>query len=84
MATIEDLPVRDFSKMTDEELLEAIKEIRSLRRSPDPAVKAACRKKAESKQRRGKAMALQKVDNILEGVTPEMAKALLAQLKGGN
>lgn len=82
MATINDLPIKNFSDMSDEELLERIKELRSSRRSPDPVIKEKCRKKAISKQKRGKAIALQSVDKFLEGITPEQAKKILQDLKG--
>lgn len=82
MATINDLNIPDFSKLTDDELLDLIKSARSRRRSPDPVVKEVCKKKAISKQKRGKAIALQDVGNMLEGLTPEQVKNLREQLLG--
>lgn len=82
MATIDDLPINNFSEMSDDELLDLIKAARSRRRSPDPIIKETCKKKAVAKQKRGKAIALQSVDKILEGLTSEQAKNLRKQLLG--
>ena len=82
MATIDDLPISEFSKMSDEELLELVKGVRQRRRSPDPVVREECKKKAVAKRKRGKAIALQDVTPMLDGISKEGAAALLKQLRG--
>lgn len=82
MATIDDLPIKDFSTMSDDELLDLIKGVRQRRRSPDPEVRKECVKKAVAKRKRGKAIALQDVSNMTNNISPEEAARLLKQLRG--
>lgn len=82
MATISDLPIPDFTQMSDDELLELVKNTRARRRNPDPEVKEASVKKATTKAKKGKAVALQDVSKMLKGLTKEQAAELLAQLRG--
>lgn len=83
MATIADLPIPDFSKMSDDQLLALIKDVRARRRNPEPEVKAAAQKKVQAKVKKGKAVALKSVDSLLEGVSKEDAAKLLAMLREG-
>lgn len=82
MATIDDLPIRNFQDMTDEELQQLILETRGRRRNPDAEVKKASVKKAISKKEKGKAVALVGIGKMLEGLTKEQAQELLKKLKG--
>lgn len=84
MATLDDLPIKKFSEMTDDELLNLVKETRSRRRSPDPVVREQSKKKAIAKKARGKAIALQNVSGLLDGLTKEQAKELLDKLNSSN
>lgn len=69
MATISG--VKSISEMTDEELREELRKIRTSRRTPPPKTyKTGERKKKES--------------NPLEKITPEMAAMLLEKLGGSN
>lgn len=82
MATIDDLPIRDFKDMSDEELQQLILKTRSRRRNPDAEVKQASVKKAVSKKRKGKAVALTDVSKMLNGLSKDQAAELLKKLKG--
>lgn len=82
MATISDLPIPDFSKLSDDELKQLILDTRSRRRNPDPEVKAASVKKAIAKKKQGKPVAQMDVSKMLAGLSPEQAANLLAQLRG--
>ena len=82
MATLDDLPIRKFSEMSDDELLELIKDSRARRRSPDPVIREQSKKKAIAKKARGKAIALQDISILINGLTKEQAQNLLKTLKG--
>ena len=82
MATIDDLPIQDFTKMSDEELQQLILQTRSRRRNPDPEIKQASVKKAVTKSKKGKAVALTDVSKMLKGLSSEQAAELLKKLKG--
>lgn len=82
MATIDDLPIRNFQDMSDEELQQLILQTRSRRRNPDPEVKQASVKKAVTKAKKGKAVALTDVSKMLKGLSSEQAAELLKKLKG--
>lgn len=82
MATIDDLPIRNFQDMSDEELQQLILQTRSRRRNPDPEVKKASVKKATSKAKKGKAIALVGISEMLKGLSSEQAAELLKKLKG--
>lgn len=82
MATIDDLPIRNFQDMSDEELQQLILQTRSRRRNPDPEVKKASVKKATSKAKKEKAIALVGVSEMLKGLSSEQAAELLKKLKG--
>ena len=84
MATIDDLPIKNFKDMTDDELRQLIMDTRSRRRHPDPEIKAQSVKKAVAKKKTGKAVALTNVTKLLNGLTKEQATVLLAKLKGAN
>lgn len=81
MATIDDLPIDNFSSLSDDQLKELILQVRGRRRSPDPEIVAQSRKKATSKAKKGKPMALTNVDQLLAGLSKEEAAKLLAQLR---
>lgn len=78
MATIADLPNKNIEDMTTEELMEAVKAVRSRRRNPDPELKAKATKIAI--QKKNKTVALQSVDSMVKGMTPAQAAELLAAL----
>lgn len=82
MATIDDLPIRNFQEMSDEELQQLILDTRSRRRNPEAEVKKASVKKAISKKQKGKAVALMDVNKMLAGLSKEQAAELLSKLKG--
>ena len=82
MATIDDLPIRNFQDMSDEELQQLILQTRSRRRNPDPEVKQASVKKAVTKAKKGKAVALMNVSKMVKGLSSEQAAELLNKLKG--
>lgn len=82
MATIDDLPIRNFQDMSDEELQQLILQTRSRRRNPAPEVKQASVKKAVTKAKKGKAVALTDVSKMLKGLSSEQAAELLKKLKG--
>lgn len=82
MATIDDLPIRNFQDMSDEELQQLILQTRSRRRNPDPEVKKASVKKATSKAKKEKAIALVGVSEMLKGLSSKQAAELLKKLKG--
>lgn len=82
MATIDDLPIRNFQDMSDEELQQLILQTRSRRRNPNPEVKQASVKKAVTKAKKGKAVALIGVSEMLKGLSSEQAAELLKKLKG--
>ena len=82
MATIDDLPIPDFTKMTDEELQQLILQARSRRRNPDPEIRQASVKKAVTKAKKGKAVALMDISKMLKGLSSEQAAELLKKLKG--
>lgn len=81
MATIEDLPIKRFQDMSDEELLASILAARSRRRNPPKEIKEVTIKKAVAKKKQGKAAALKDPTSFLKGITPEDAQKLLAQLR---
>lgn len=83
MATIADLPIADFSNLSDEELQDLILQTRSRRRNPPKEVKEASIKKAVAKKKKGKAVALKDPKDMLKGLSPEQAAALLKLLNGG-
>lgn len=82
MATIDDLPIRNFQDMSDEELQQLILQTRSRRRNPDPEVKQASIKKAVTKAKKGKAVALMDVSKMVKDLSSEQAAELLKKLKG--
>lgn len=82
MATIDDLPIRNFQDMSDEELQQLILQTRSRRRNPDPEVKQASVKKAVAKAKKGKAVALVGISKMVNGLSKEQAAELLKKLKG--
>lgn len=82
MATIDDLPIRNFQDMSDEELQQLILQTRSRRRNPDPEVKQASVKKAVTKAKKGKAVALMDVSKMVKNLSSEQAAELLNKLKG--
>lgn len=82
MATIDDLDLPDFDSLSDEELLDLIKDVRARRRTPAPEVREKARKKAVYKQKRGKAVALQNVSKMMEGISAADAAELLKKLGG--
>lgn len=85
MATIDDLPIPDFSKMSDEELLALVKDVRARRRNPPAEVKEATVKKAVAKKKQGKAVALKSAESLLKGVknlSKEQATEMLRMLGG--
>lgn len=82
MATIDDLPIPNFSELSDDELQELILQTRTRRRNPDPEVKAASVKKAIAKKKTGKAVALSDVSKMVTGLTKEQAAELLRKLGG--
>lgn len=84
MATIDDLNIPDFADMSQEELMELIKHTRQRRRTPPPEVREQTRKKAEAKQKRGKAIALQDVNKFTENLSPEQAMAILKEIQQGS
>lgn len=84
MATIKDLPIPDFSEMSDEELQALILQTRSRRRNPDNEIKAASVKKAVAKKKTGKAVALTDVSKLLNGLSSEQAASLLQKLRSNN
>jgi hypothetical protein len=82
MATINDLPIPNFSEMSDEELQALILETRGRRRNPDSEIKQASVKKAVAKAKKGKAVALTDVSKMVNGLSKEQAAELLKKLKG--
>lgn len=82
MATIEDLPIANFSEMSDEELLALVKDVRGRRRTPAPEIKEASMKKAIAKKKQGKAVALRSVESLVQGITKEQAAEMLSMLGG--
>lgn len=82
MATIDDLPIPNFSELSDEELQNLILQTRGRRRNPDPEVKAASVKKAIAKKKTGKAVALTDVSKMVANLSKEQAQELLKQLRG--
>lgn len=86
MATIDNLPIPDFSTMSDEELLARIKDIRARRRDTTSEAHKEAVKKATSKSKKGKATALRSVESMIQDISPDDAEKLLAKLraaKGG-
>lgn len=83
MATINDLPIPDFSNLSDDELQDLILQTRSRRRNPPKEVKEASIKKAVAKKKKGKAVALKNPLEMLKGLSPEQAAQLLKTLNGG-
>lgn len=83
MATINDLPIPDFSNLSDDELQNLILQTRSRRRNPPKEVKEASIKKAVAKKKKGKAVALKNPLEMLKGLSPEQAAELLKTLNGG-
>lgn len=84
MATIEDLELFNFSELSDEELLQKIREVRSRRTNPDPEVKEKTVKKAIARQKKGRATALKDVSHLTDGLTQEQAKELFELLTKGD
>lgn len=80
MATIDDLPIRNFQQMSDEELQQLILEARSRRRTPAPEIKEQSIKKAVAKKKTGKAVALTDVSKMLNGLSPEQLEELKKQM----
>lgn len=81
MATIQDLPIKDLSSMTDEELLECIKDVRARRRDKTSEAHQETVKKAKAKQKKGKATALQSVSSLVSSMSPTQAAELLSALR---
>lgn len=81
MATIHDLPIKDISTMSDEELKTHILKIRGRRRNPDPEMKAQVRAKAIKKK--NNSAALQSVASMLKGISPEQAAQIYEALQEG-
>lgn len=81
MATIEDLPIPDFSKLSDEELQGLILKVRGRRREPDPVIKEKAQKIGQAKAKKGKPMALSSVSSLLNGLSKEDAAKLLETLR---
>lgn len=79
MATIHDLSNIDMSSLSDEELEQLIRQVRSRRRSPDTELKETAKRKAIKKKNNTDALKTSK--ELLKGITPDMAAALLAQLR---
>ncbi len=75
MATIYDLPIKDISKMSDEELQAHIRGVRSRRTIPVAEVKEAAIKKSRAKK--NKTVALQSIDSLIGDMTPEQARKAL-------
>lgn len=82
MATINDLGIPDFSKMSDEELQALVIESRKRRRNPPVEIKEKSIKKAQAKAKKGKAVPLMDVKKMLDGIDPSQAQELLNQLRG--
>lgn len=80
MATIDDLPIRNFQQMSDEELQQLILETRSRRRAPAPEIKEQSIKKAMAKKKTGKAVALTDVSKMLNGLSHEQLEELKKQM----
>lgn len=81
MATIDDMPVKSISEMSDDELQEAIRAMRNRRSSATHAVKpAAEKKKATAKKVASKALELSKPTDIVAGLSPEQRAELLKEL----
>lgn len=72
--------VKPIDRMTDEELLERLREIRHRRSIERPAAKAIV-DRAERKATRGK---LSAIDKLLAGLSEEDRARLLEQLEGGS
>ena len=84
MATIDDLPFKSISEMTDDELMESIRSMR-LRRStaqqnPTKVTTVGEKKKATARKVASKALDLSKTSDILAGLTPEQRAELLKEL----
>ena len=71
--------VKPLDKMTDEELIEHLRQVRTRRSVIRPARQAII-DRAEKKEVRGK---VKKVTNIFEGLSEEDRNALIEQLKQG-
>lgn len=87
MATIDDLPIKNFSEMSDEELLALVKDVRGRRRNPPAEVKEATMKKVMAKKKQGKAVALKSAEALLKGVknlSKEQAAEMLRMLGGAS
>lgn len=78
MADIYDLPNKDISEMSDDELRTHLLAMRGRRRTPDPEMKAQAKAKAIKKK--GNAAALKTTDELVKGITPEQAAQILAAL----
>lgn len=83
MATIDNLPIPDFSTMSDDELLARIKDVRARRRDTTSEAHKSAVKKAVSKSKKGKATALRSVESMTSDLSPEQAAMLLAKLRSG-
>lgn len=70
--------VKPIDQQTDEELLERLREIRNNRNTVRPAAKAHA-KRAAKKGQQGR---VKKVEDLLEGLTPEQIAELLSELEG--
>lgn len=85
MATIDDLPIKNFNEMSDDELLALVKDVRSRRRNPSEEVKEATMKKVVAKKKQGKATALKSAESLLKGLknlSKEQAEEMLRRLGG--
>lgn len=82
MATIDDLPITDFSSMSDEELLEMVKGVRTRRRNPAEEIKQASIKKAIARKKTGKATALKSPSQLVKGISAKEAEELLKIIGG--
>lgn len=77
MATIDDISIDNFSDLSDEQLLELVKGVRSRRRTPDAEIKNASVKKAIAKKKTGKADALKDVSSLTKNISAEEAAKIL-------
>lgn len=76
MATLDDLPCKPISEMTDEELQQMIRTTRGRRVVPDKKIAAKSRKVAEGKKK-AKATGATSARAILDALTPEQAQIFL-------
>lgn len=81
MATIDDLPQKSISEMTDSELMELIRMQRKARTRPAAKTEAAKKKTAAKDAKRP--LELKSAKDIVAGLTPEQRAQLLEDLKNG-